>query len=483
MPETTTADRLFEAEMAQHPGKSGFYLLASGESAFRTRIAMTRIAEKTIDAQYFIWEADATGALLAQQLLLAADRGVRVRLLLDDIHIGGRDFNIASLDAHPNIKVRLFNPFSGRGSIHFEFILNLTRLNHRMHNKVFLMDDAFAVIGGRNIGDHYFGVSPAQNFRDLDLFVAGPTAHDIRDSFNLYWNSEWSVPIAKVAKRLPTAAQASERRRWLDDRVAAYRSDFPYAIDQTPTEIYARLEEFRDRLVWADAEVVYDDPSKKVGNRGHQAIAARLAEIVAQTRHEILLEAAYYIPRDRGIERLRSVRARGVRVRVLTNSMATNDMAPAYAGYRRYRKALLENEVELYELRPDLGTQRAFWSLVASDSTAILHSKVAVCDRKVVFIGSFNFDPRSAEVNTEIGLLVYSSDLAERLVEFLDSGTEPSNSYRVVLERKAPGNSCRLAWISEQQGREVREYKDPQAGFRRRLSAWFISLLPIEDHV
>jgi putative cardiolipin synthase len=324
------------------------------------------------------------------------DRGVHVRLLLDDIHTGGRDFNIASLDAHPNIEVRLFNPFSSRGWIHFEFIVNLTRLNHRMHNKVFLMDGAFAVMGGRNIGDHYFGASPAQNFRDLDLFVAGPAAHAIRESFNLYWSSAWSVPIRKVAKRLPTAAQASEKRRWLDNRVAAYRKDFPYPVDRTLSEIYARLEEVRDRLVWADAEVVYDDPTKKVGNRGHQAIAARLAEIVAQTRHEILLEAAYYIPGDRGIQRLRSVRDRGIRVRVLTNSMATNDMAPAYAGYRRYRKVLLENGVELYELRPDLGTQRDFWSLVASDSTAILHSKVAVCDRKVAFVGSFNFDPRSS---------------------------------------------------------------------------------------
>lgn len=469
--------------MAQQPGKSGFCLLPSGEDAFWARNAMMRIAEKTIDAQYFIWEADATGALMAQQLMLAADRGVRVRLLLDDIHSGGRDFNIASFDAHPNIEVRLFNPFSGRGSIHFELIVNLTRLNHRMHNKVFLMDDAFAVIGGRNIGDHYFGASPAQNFRDLDLFVAGLAAHDIRDSFNLYWNSEWSVPIAKVAKQLPTAAQASEKRRWLDDRVAAYKSDFPYDIDQTPAEIYARLEEVRDRLVWADAEVVYDDPAKKVGNRSHQAIAARLIEIIAQTRHEILLEAAYYIPRDQGIQYLRSVRDRGVRVRVLTNSMATNDMAPAYVGYRRYRKALLENGVELYELRPDLGTQRDFWSLVASDSTAVLHSKVALFDRKVAFVGSFNFDPRSMEVNTEIGLLIYSSDLAERLAQFLDSGTELSNSYRVELERKAGERSGRLAWISEQEGREAREYKDPQAGFRRRLSAWFISLLPIEDHV
>jgi putative cardiolipin synthase len=239
----------------------------------------------------------------------------------------------------------------------------------------------------------------------------------------------------------------------------------------------------RDRLVWVDAEVVYDDPTKKVRNRGHQAIATRLAEIVAQTRNEILLEAAYYIPGDRGIQRLRSVRDRGIRVRVLTNSMATNDMAPAYAGYRRYRKALLEHGVELYELRPDLGTQRDFWSLVASDSTAILHSKVAVCDRKVVFVGSFNFDPRSREVNTEIGLLVYSTELAERVVEFLESGTEPSNSYRVALDRKAAGKSGRLAWISEQEGREVREHKDPQAGFPRRLSAWFISLLPIEHHV
>ncbi|MCP3869208.1 MAG: phospholipase D family protein [Gammaproteobacteria bacterium] len=483
MPETTTAELFFKKEMENHPGKSGFYPLRSGENAFRTRNAMTRIAERTIDAQYFIWETDDIGSLMVQQLMVAADRGVRVRLLLDDIHTGGRDFGIASLDSHPNIEVRLFNPFSGRSWIHFEFIVNLTRLNHRMHNKLFLMDDTFAVVGGRNIGDHYFGVSASKNFRDLDLFVVGPVARDIRDSFNQYWDSEWSVPIARVAKRLPTPAQAREKRRCLDERIAAYKRDFPYAVDRTPTEIYTRLEALRDQLIWADAEVLYDDPAKKVGSRGHQAIAARLGEVVAESSDEILLEAAYYIPRDQGIQRLKSVRERGVRVRILTNSMATNDMAPAYAGYRRYRKALLENEVELYELRPDLGTQRDFWSLVASDSTAILHSKIAVFDRKIAFVGSFNFDPRSIEVNTEIGLLIYSTDLAERLIEFLNSGIDPSNSYRVALEKKATGKGSRLAWISEQEGQEVREYKDPQAGFRRRLSAWFISWLPIEDHV
>lgn len=483
MPDTTNAGRFFEDEIAQNPGKSGFYLLASGESAFRTRIALTRIAEQTIDAQYFIWEADATGALLAQQLMLAADRGVRVRLLLDDIHLGGRDFNIASFDAHPNIDVRLFNPFSSRRWIHLEFILNLNRLNHRMHNKVFVIDGSFAVMGGRNIGDHYFGASPAQNFRDLDLFVAGPAARAIGDSFDLYWNSAWSVPVKKVATRLPTKVQADEKRRWLDEKVAAYRTDFPYPVDRTPSEIYGRLEELRDRLIWAGAEVVYDDPGQKVGNRGHQAVATRLADIVSRTRHEILLEAAYYIPGDRGIRKLCAVRDRGIRVRVLTNSMATNDMAPAFVGYRRYRKALLKNGVELYELRPDLGTQRDFWSLIASDSTAILHSKVAVCDRMVTFVGSFNFDPRSREVNTEIGLLVYSTELAEQLVEFLDSGIEPSNSYRLALERGTTARHDRLAWISEQDGQEVREFKDPQAGFRRRLSGWFISLLPIEDQV
>ena len=484
MPKTTTAAGLFfKAEMEKHPGKSGFYPLASGEAAFRTRMAITRIAEKTIDAQYFIWEADATGRLLAQQLMLAADRGVRIRLLLDDIHTGSRDFNIASFDAHPNIEVRLFNPFSNRSWIHFEFIVNLTRLNHRMHNKVFLIDDAFAVMGGRNIGDHYFGASPIQNFRDLDIFVAGTAVHAMRDSFNLFWNSDWSVPITKVAKRLPNEAEVDEKRRWLDDTVAAYKRDFPYSIDQTPSEIYARLEDVRGLLIWANAEVVFDDPTKKVGNRRHHAIASRLVEIIKRTQREILLEAAYYIPQKLGIKMVRSLQNRGIRVRVLTNSMATNDMAPAFTGYRRYRKKLLENDVELYELRPDLGTQRKFWSLIASDSTAILHSKVAVIDRKITFIGSFNFDPRSIEVNTEIGLLVFSPDLAEHIVEFLDTGTDSSNSYRLVLERRNNGNSCRLAWISEQEGEKVREYKEPKAGIRRKISAWLISLLPIEDQV
>ena len=483
-PETTSAGRFLQPDIEHHPGQSGFTLLESGSSAFRARNAMARIAEKTLDAQYYVWEDDDTGRMLASQLLSAAERGVRVRLLLDDVNLHGRDFGAAALDLHPNIEVRFFNPFVDRDSKWLEFATDLSRLNHRMHNKAFIMDSAFAVMGGRNIGDHYFGVSPDLNFRDLDLLVAGPAAGEIAKSFDLFWNSQWAIPVAAVADDLPTPEEGRRLRKKLKRWVADNEARFPYKIDQKKEDVYGRLEKLRHRLIWADAEIVYDDPDQKVEtDTGYQGVRPRLVEVAQQATQEILIEAAYMIPREAGIDNLGSVRDRGVRVRVLTNSMATNDVAAAFVGYRRYRKELLENGVELYELRPDLGSQRKFWALIASRSTASLHSKVAVVDRSIVYIGSYNSDPRSAEINTEIALLIDSPELAEQVIQFMEVGIDPSNSFHLVLEKEDPDDSGHIVWIGEENGVQVRLESDPHAGFWRPVSAWFISFLPIEDQL
>lgn len=482
----TRAGEFFRKEIESHPGQSGFHLLASGESAFRARNIMARIAEKTLDAQYFIWESDTTGGILAYQLLEAAERGVRVRLLLDDINIDGRDIGIASLDLHPNIEVRLFNPFEDRGSMVLEFVTNMDRLNHRMHNKAFIMDNAFAVAGGRNIGDHYFGISDMVNFRDLDIFATGPIVQDISRSFDVFWNSRWAVPVSAVIDEAPSSAEAARRRKRLESWVQEKQPSFPYRIDHTRKEFYDALAEVRHKLIWADAELIYDDPEKKVGtDTGYQGIKPRMNAMKGQVKEEILVEAAYYIPRESMVSGAAELSKKGIRLRLLTNSMATNDGAAAFSGYSSHREDLIRNGVELYELRPDLGTQRKFWSLLAGKSTATLHTKTAVVDRKVTIIGSYNSDPRSADINTEMVLVIESPELAEKVIEFMDVGVDPSNSYHLVLENETGDgdDDGELTWVSVENGNEVREDSDPKSGFWRPVSAWFMSLLPIDDHL
>ncbi len=481
--ELTSAGQYIQPDLDRHPGKSGFALLRAGQPAFTARNAMTQIAEKTIDVQYFVWESDSIGGVLANQLVKAAQRGVRVRMLIDDFHSGGRDFGLSKLNKLPNFEVRLFNPFVGRDAKLFEFLSDMDRLNHRMHNKAFIMDNSFAVIGGRNIGDQYFGVSSEVNFRDLDIITAGPIVQDISHSFDVFWNSPWAIPIEAISKEQPTLEEAQEGL----DRLQIYVDNlkgFPYPIHRTPEEIYQRMDETRHRLIWADAEIIYDDPKKKVGNKtGYQGVAPHLRKLVENLDEELLMEAAYFIAGDRGVNRALELKEKGIRVRVLTNSMATNDMAPAFAFYEKYREGLVANGVELYELRPDLKSQRKFWSILASKSIATLHTKVIVFDRDTVFIGSFNLDPRSADLNTEVGLIIYSKELARQVIEYMDLGTEPGNSYRLVLEKEDEDDSGDLVWISREEGEEIRETSDPKSGFWRPVTAWFISLFPVQEHI
>lgn len=481
--ELTSASQFIQADLEKHPGKSGFVLLDSGEEAFTSRNAMTQVAEKTIDVQYYIWEDDITGAILINQLIKATERGVRVRLLIDDVNSGGRDFGLAKLDTLANFEVRLFNPFENRSFQAFEFIADMSRLNHRMHNKSFIMDNTFAIIGGRNIGNKYFGVSSDINFRDLDVLAAGPIVKDISHSFDVFWNSEWAIPIKAINKTQPSAKEIQQGLQGLQEYIENH-NEFPYPIDRTQAEIYQRMNASKDRLIWADAEILYDDPAKKIGtDTGYQGIIPHLRQWVDETQDEILIESAYYIAGSGGAKRVRELHDKGIKIRVLTNSMATNDVAAAYVFYAKYRKELVENGVELYELRPDMNAQRKFWSLLASKSSASLHTKVIVFDRTKTFIGSFNLDPRSVDINTEIGLLIDSPELAEQVIAYMDVGTRPTDSYRLMLEKEDQEDDGKLVWISEQDGKEVRGYSNPKSGFWRPVTAWFISLFPIEDQM
>jgi putative cardiolipin synthase len=458
-PQTTTVGALFQEAAARHPGESGFTLVRQGSRAFLARLAMADLAERTLDAQYYIWDIDTTGRILADRLIRAADRGVRVRLLLDDNYqTEETDLGIAALDAHPAIEVRFFNPVKNRRWRGWSFLSEFGRVNHRMHNKLFIMDNAMAIVGGRNIADIYFGVRADHNYRDLDVATAGPIVRELSSSFDRFWNSEWAVPVGAVVAEQATERELATVKGNLTAKIAA--AGYPYPIDEHVAGLRERLVQIRDDFIWAPGHVLVDDPARANTDDGPNVIAEALLERVGRTEREVLIEAAYFILQDRGRQKLGELTSRDVTVRALTNSAATNDVVAAHAGYANTRKDLLKAGVELYELRPDIDMKRE-WSLLAGKSRAALHSKALVFDRESVFIGSFNLDPRSRSINTEIGLMIDSPALASQVGEFMDEGVSPGSAFRVTLDRNDD-----LVWTTETNGTKEEFETDPET------SAW-----------
>ena len=473
-PEQTKAGAKINRLAKQHSGKSGFAILRHGRPAFTSRIAMAGTAEKTLDLQYYIWESDSTGRILAERLIQAADRGVRVRLLLDDINLKGRDNIVAAMDAHENIEIRLFNPFSNRGIPALNFLTDFNRVNHRMHNKMMVADNSVAILGGRNIGNHYFGVDTHANFRDLDIMAAGPVVRDVSSVFDHFWNGKWSVPIAALVDEPQTESDLQALRDALRNNIAA--ESYPYPLDDDVAKLRSYLQSARNALVWAPGSVQWDDPAE-IREEGHaNNLAEALASRIRKLDSEFLIESAYFVPMEKGTASLGALVDRGVRVRVLTNSLLSNDVLAAHAGYAKRRKDLVRSGVELYELRPDAGIEDQ--QLFAGTSKAALHTKAMVFDRKDLFIGSLNLDPRSGLLNTEIGLYVESPQLASQVIEYMDEGVQSENSYRVVLD--ADGN---LEWVTETGGKPESYSKDPGASFWQRFVSGFIGVLPVEGQL
>ena len=470
----TSVGQLFEEAAVRHPGKSGFAIIRHGRQAFTARIALTELAEKSLDVQYYIWEADETGRILAERLIRAADRGVRVRVLVDDINLAGRDPLVAAMDAHPRIEVRIFNPFAHRGSRSIDFLIDLARINHRMHNKVMIADNALAIVGGRNIGNHYFEVATDANFRDLDIAAAGPIVREVSDVFDRFWNGEWAVPINSLVDRPYTEADMQAAVATMRARIA--EDNYPYPLDHDVDSLKTELASIREQFIWAPGQIVWDDPAAVNEGITHGTMITALFKKVDTLQDEILIESAYFVMQELSIEKIKELKERGVRVRVMTNSLASNDVIAAHAGHAKRRKEILENGVELYEMRPDAGVIKK--SIVSGESKAALHTKAIVFDRESVFIGSFNLDPRSASINTEAGLYVESAELAEQVIAYMDEGALPRNSYRVLLDDEGD-----LVWITETDGVEVEFHKDPETGFWDRFVSGLIALLPIEHQL
>lgn len=478
--DATRLGRAIAVQAAGHPGRAGVYALPSGRDAFAARFALAAAAERSIDVQYYIWRADTSGTLLAHALWLAAERGVRVRLLLDDVNTKGLDPLLATLDAHRNIEVRLFNPFPNRHWRVADYAGDFARVNRRMHNKSFTVDNQATVVGGRNIGDEYLGAGTAVAFADLDVLAAGPVVREVSASFDDYWNSEPAFPLAALVPPASEAMQEEVRVAWArlhEDPAARGYTD---AIRRS--DIVREWTEGRFAGEWVRARLVADDPGKVLASLdgGELATLPRLRAALGRPERELLLVSPYFVPGAEGTAALLALAREGVRIQVLTNSLAATDVAPVYAGYVRYREALVRGGVRVFELKPQADMPRSHGRSerggAGGSSGASLHAKTFAVDGQRIYIGSFNLDPRSARLNTELGLVMESSALAGELARAFEDAV-PRNAYEVRLN--AGGTA--VEWFERTDGgTEVRHATTPHTGVLRSLWIGVLSVLPIE---
>lgn len=489
--ETTSLGKLCGGYTSEHADLSGFSLLNEGRSAFFARTSLADLAERSLDVQYFIWERDMTGSILTEHLIEAAKRGVRVRLLIDDFNAGGHGFSLRALNACPNVEVRLYNPFRqhlmtklGRT---VELLASFARLNHRMHNKLFIADNQVALVGGRNIANAYFGAGSAYNFRDFDLFSVGPVVKDISRSFDDYWNSAWAIPAGDLYPSAPSTDDVRKAYEKLKLYIASH-PEYPYRDSLGYTESLEGVSRLCNELIWGRAEVASDSPGKDKSPDSQQ-ITSMLKEFLGNAKQQVLIVTPYLVPADPVMlrEKLTDLQSKGVAVRILTNSLGSTDMVSAHVGYAKYRKLMVQCGVELYEVRPDAASRTIYTAEAEPSSVLGLHGKAALVDRSCVFIGTFNFDQRSANINTEVGLLVYSPELAQKIASAVAVDFQGQNSWRVSLASDCapdlqPKSDQDLVWIADEEGGRSCLAKEP-SGTRRLLIRSILGLLPIQSQL
>ncbi|QSP96450.1 phospholipase D family protein [Marinobacter salinisoli] len=466
-----------EPALKENEGLSGILPLSDPHDAFAARVLLAEGADASLDVQYYIWQNDITGTMLLYSLYRAAERGVRVRLLLDDNGVGDLDDALASMDAHPNIEVRLFNPFVTRNPKWINYLFAFPRLNHRMHNKSFTADNQAAIIGGRNIADEYFGVGEGALFTDLDVLAVGPIVDRLSSDFDIYWASESSYPASLI---LP---EPEEGQLWevMANARALEASDeaVEYVKAVEGSDFLQNLLTGDQDFTWAPVTMVSDDPSKTLQKADKEdLLSEQLKVALGQPTERVTLVSPYFVPGKRGVEVFRNLEERGVQVRILTNSLQANDVAMVHAGYAKYRKPLLKAGVELYEMRPQgdrESVERRLTQGLSGSSSSSLHAKTFAVDGETLFVGSFNFDPRSTNLNTELGFLIESEQLAARLDTYFEERV-PMLAYQVVLDEDSD-----LEWIERNGDQETRHDHDPGSGVFKRMMVKFFSWMPIES--
>lgn len=474
----TAIDALLGPMLEAHPGQAGLRLIADNLDAFAIRAFSARHAGRSLDAMYYIWHDDLTGGLLDAELLAAADRGVRVRLLLDDLTAhGASQRRLSALDAHPRIEVRLFNPTRERANPltrGVDLLLRSFSMTRRMHNKAWIADNRIAVVGGRNVGDEYFDAAEQTNFLDADVAVVGPPVAEASAIFDEFWNDAAALPIVALVRggerQLPRLREQL-RQAGESDHAQRWRAHL-----QSTHDIETLLRR-RTQLHWADAAQVQviSDPARKVrGEQPQRWMLPALAAHLTEARQALQVVSPYFVPGEGGLLLFWALRARGVDVDVITNSLAANDVVAVHSGYAPYRAPLLQAGVRLHELKPHGPADNSLFG----SSGASLHTKAFVVDGQLGFVGSFNMDPRSAQLNTEMGVVFGQPEAVAELQALIDGKLAADASYQVLLD----GND-QLLW-RDAAGQPPQDWRqEPEAGWWLRALARMIGWLPIESQL
>ncbi|MBT5889309.1 MAG: phospholipase D family protein [Halieaceae bacterium] len=456
-----------------HP-RSGVSLLADPDDALQSRLHLAALAQSTLDLQYYLWQGDDSGLALTYEVLRAAERGVRVRILLDDIYHSGRDSAYQTLDSHPNVEVRLFNPMGNRGSVkQMNYAVGKSAFNYRMHNKIFLVDGVAAILGGRNIGDEYFGRDASFNFQDMDAIAIGEVAADTGEAFDLFWNAELAIPVSALTQRTyhiteeQTAQLITARERV---RPAVERGR---AASATRADWLATLA---SGLLWTKAEILVDRPDRS-DDYPDSAFMTFMHDAHAQPRESAVIQTAYLIPNGPTLANLERLTSAGVTLRILTNSAKSNNHSSVHAYYAGYRKALLTTGIDLYEVQGK-GSLAAYLDRVGEDAHAGLHTKAMVIDDRVAVIGSYNMDPRSRVWNSEIALIVRDPDFARQVLQEMERDFAPEASWRLSLD-----DTGALIWTGESGDELVQLTKDPGSSWWDRFLWGMLRLLPLENEL
>ena len=480
----TTLAQIIQPLQEQHPDLTGYLVLFEPLEALATRLSLIDKAEKRLDLQYYIWDNDKVGSLALHALIRAADRGVKIRLLIDDNNAKSTEGIFLALAQHPNIEVKLFNPYRFRKYRALDMILDLKRINRRMHNKSFIADHQVALIGGRNMTNQYYNVSDNYQFSDVDVMLVGTAVKDISHSFDEYWSHEYAYKVQEVVNQSAHHLSYESLKRQLDEHYE--RVTVQNYLDLTSNSQAIDSLMSRDiQLDWVKAEVVKDSPDKiKSKAKKKEHLNFQLIQHLEQPEKNVDLISAYFVPEKKGAKMLTDLAKDGVKVRVLTNSFKANDVAVVHAFYGKYRQDLLEHGVQLYEFLPALDkndldrhtealAKKAKVNLKGL-SRSSLHAKLMALDEKQVFIGSFNFDPRSAYLNTEIGVLLNSPPLARAVHTTMDENLS-KYAYKLVLDANK-----KITWQRQTPQGPVIYTKEPRMKWWQRAGIKMLSWLPIE---
>jgi len=481
--------------------KSAMFLLDEGTDAFLARLVLLAEAERSIDVQYYIWRADLVGKLLYGEMIKAADRGVRVRILLDDISITSKnEAMLYAMDKHKNIEVRLYNPFASRGFRLADYLTDAFRVNRRMHNKSFTVDGQYTVVGGRNVGNEYFSANTESNFKDLDVVSVGQVVIDVEKQFDTYWNSKLVYQVNLFEHNQSTTKDLEKLTKELSEFGQGQKGS-KYDLDIQDSELYKYFEDklqdknykkLFSKLFSGDVLVLYDDPEKGLGKTKKEVVFLKslLKPHLDKVTNRFEMISPYFVPGSRGTEYLSSLVKRGIKVRVVTNSLSSTDGIMAQSGYARQRLNLLKGGIELYELKAEEKTRASRSLRRGGKAKSGLHAKTYIFDRKEIFIGSFNFDPRSAYINTEVGILYQIPEMAQLIGSVVFDDDLKEYTYRLELvyvdavdEADIEYKQEKIYWIETINGKEIRYDMDPKTSAWRRFNEALYSILPIESQL